>query len=511
MPRLPRLLVAVLAVVLWGVYSASAVAADSSGGSGGPFTDRTNVSFTASNGLTSKYHVYAAGLPRTAPVGLLLQFHGDGAYEFNNPTSSYSLGGTSGIVAQARRHGMITVPVLTPDTVGSVTWWESGSQNADFVRDLLRYLFTQYDVDTGRIWLVGYSGGAQFVTQFFLPKYSSLIGGGGAVVFGGGGVPRVTVQPFAAGLVGAFPMHWYTGLLDDGRGGTYNALADARAGSAWYANRGFRTSLATPSGVGHALSGRFGAVVGAQLDLYDRPSASPTPAPTLAPTPTPTPTSTPAPPAPGVASPAPVGRANDFTGDGHNDLLARRAGDGSLWLYPGTGTGSWQPRVQVGSGWQVMDVIDTAGDFSGDGRADVLAREVGSGRLWLYPGNGSGGWDARILVGSGWQVMDTVLGPGDFSGDGAVDVLARVAGSGALVLYPGDGRGGWLAPVQVGSGWQGMDLMAGPGDLTGDGAADVLAREASTGTLWLYPRSTTGGWLPRVAVGTAWQTMNALA
>ena len=158
-----------------------------------------------------------------------------------------------------------------------------------------------------------------------------------------------------------------------------------------------------------------------------------------------------------------------------------------------------------------MDVIDTAGDFSGDGRADVLAREVGSGRLWLYPGNGSGGWDARILVGSGWQVMDTVLGPGDFSGDGAVDVLARVAGSGALVLYPGDGRGGWLAPVQVGSGWQGMDLMAGPGDLTGDGAADVLAREASTGTLWLYPRSTTGGWLPRVAVGTAWQTMNALA
>ena len=39
------------------------------------YTDQTNVSFTSSGGLTSKYHVYAAGV--TAPAGLLLQFHGD--------------------------------------------------------------------------------------------------------------------------------------------------------------------------------------------------------------------------------------------------------------------------------------------------------------------------------------------------------------------------------------------------------------------------------------------------
>lgn len=33
-------------------------------GSGGPYTDRTNQSFTARNGLTSQYHVYAAGIPQ---------------------------------------------------------------------------------------------------------------------------------------------------------------------------------------------------------------------------------------------------------------------------------------------------------------------------------------------------------------------------------------------------------------------------------------------------------------
>ena len=46
-------------------------------------------------------------------------------------------------------------------------------------------------------------------------------------------------------------------------------------------------------------------------------------------------------------------------------------------------------------------------DFNGDGRADVLARD-GAGALWLYPGNGSGGWLARSQVGSGWNVMTPV-------------------------------------------------------------------------------------------------------
>ena len=46
------------------------------------------------------------------------------------------------------------------------------------------------------------------------------------------------------------------------------------------------------------------------------------------------------------------------------------------------------------------------------------------------------------------------LSPGDFDDDGANDVLARDPG-GALVLYPGDGSGGWVAARQVGQGWPG--------------------------------------------------------
>lgn len=268
-------------------------------------TDQTNLTYTSSSGVSSQYHVYAANVAQ--PAGLLLQFHGDGAYEFKNPTSSYSLGGTNGIVAQARKRGYITVPVLSPDKQGSITWWESGSANADYVRDLVAHLKGAYSVRADDIWLVGYSGGAQFITQFLLPRYPSLVSGGGSVVFGGGGAPRVTAGTFASGMVANFPMHWYTGAADTGASDGYDALSYAKAGEAWYANRGFRTSHEYPAGVAHDLSGRFGGVVAAVLDANRSATPSVTPTPTsTSPRPSASATTTTARPTSATPTPSPA-------------------------------------------------------------------------------------------------------------------------------------------------------------------------------------------------------------
>ncbi|MCK6211792.1 VCBS repeat-containing protein [Georgenia sp. EYE_87] len=204
-----------------------------------------------------------------------------------------------------------------------------------------------------------------------------------------------------------------------------------------------------------------------------------------------------------------TGSSSDLDGDWRNDVLAR-SGDGGLWLYRGNGTGGWLPRQQIGNGWNGMDVIDTAGDFSGDGRPDVLAREQATGYLWLYRGNGTGGWLPRVRVGTGWNGMSAIFSPGDLDGDARVDVLARVRSTGELWLYRGNGTGGWLPRVRVGTGWNGMSALLGPGDLTGDGAADVLAREAGTGRLVLYPGDGRGGWRPRITYGPGWNAMSAL-
>lgn len=140
-------------------------------------------------------------------------------------------------------------------------------------------------------------------------------------------------------------------------------------------------------------------------------------------------------------------------------------------------------------------------DFSGDDHPDVIARS-GSGAMLMYSGDGNGGWSGVATIGSGWSAMNHVFAAGDFSGDGHEDVMAR-DGAGRLHLYRGDGKSGWLGWGVVGTGWGHMTAIFSPGDFSGDGNADVLARDGA-GDLWLYPGDGKGGWGAVSKVGSGW-------
>ena len=203
----------------------------------------------------------------------------------------------------------------------------------------------------------------------------------------------------------------------------------------------------------------------------------------------------------------------DFSGDGHADLLAADQA-GRLLLYRGNGAGGFAaPGAQIGSGWGAFTAILPGGDFSGDGMPDVLARRA-DGALLMYRGNGAGGWVTGKAepIGSGWQSFTAVLPGGDFSGDGRPDVLAR-RGDGTLVMYRGDGAGGWITGTAepIGTGWGPFTALASGGDFSGDGRADVLARQ-SDGTLLLYRGNGAGGFVAGTGeqVGAGWNALSLL-
>lgn len=203
-----------------------------------------------------------------------------------------------------------------------------------------------------------------------------------------------------------------------------------------------------------------------------------------------------------------AGAGHDLTGDRRADLVARRSSDGSLWLYPGNGAGGFGATRPLGTGWRAMASILVSPDWDGDGRTDLVARSR-SGDLWLYSGDGAGGASGRP-IGQGWAGMNAIAAPGDWDGDGRADLLARRSREGSLWLYAGAGRAGFGVVRPIGTGWSAWNLITGTTDFDGDGHADLLARRRGDGTLWLFPGDGRGGFGTARRVGHGWAAMNAL-
>lgn len=202
--------------------------------------------------------------------------------------------------------------------------------------------------------------------------------------------------------------------------------------------------------------------------------------------------------------------ASDWSGDAKADI-ALPTRDGRLWLYRGDGTGGFvSGRAQIGTGWNARDQIRMVGDWDGLKGTDIISRNPGNGELWLYSGNGAGGFRSWKRIGTGWQIFSQIFSPGDWDGDGHNDLLATVKSSGALRLYRGNGSGGFLGQRVIGSGWQRYDGLMMTGDFDGNGLPDFLARNTSTGDLRLYRGDGRGGFRTTVRVGTGWQVFTGL-
>ncbi|MDN5384865.1 FG-GAP-like repeat-containing protein [Streptomyces sp. LB8] len=241
----------------------------------------------------------------------------------------------------------------------------------------------------------------------------------------------------------------------------------------------------------------------------------------------------------GAAAPDKPG---DLNGDGHPDLWAVD-GTGTLQRYFGDGTGTAVKASQAASAnGQYTDTKTTRrGDWTDDGFEDLIVLKHDAteqrDRLWVHANDGTGGIDqanVRELNVWGpendhWQGADQILaigdvdGPLDLDGDGTIgpndrpghpDLLVRKGDQ--LWLYFGS-PSGYLdeyveqPPVLIGDeGWSGLELFA-PGDATGDGRVDLIARDTSTGVLYRYNGTGPNGeglGADPVQIGTSWTLTN---
>ncbi|MGK6323766.1 FG-GAP-like repeat-containing protein [Sphingomonas sp. DT-51] len=168
----------------------------------------------------------------------------------------------------------------------------------------------------------------------------------------------------------------------------------------------------------------------------------------------------------------------DLNGDGRDDMLWRNS-DGTLSNWLARADGGFTPNdangfVRVGTDWQVVGT----GDFDGDHRDDILWRHA-DGTISDWLSTAAGGYKANDAVAlTDVSASWTVAGTGDFNGDGRDDILWRNA-DGSLSDWLGRTDGGFTVNDAAAFSRAGTDwTVVGTGDFDGDGRDDILWRNA---------------------------------
>ena len=192
--------------------------------------------------------------------------------------------------------------------------------------------------------------------------------------------------------------------------------------------------------------------------------------------------------------------AGDFNGDGKADLLWQNTATGErlVWLMNGTAFGSSVSLGVVPPGWSIAG----SGDFNGDAKNDFLWQDKATGerRIWLMDGTTFSSSVSLGIVPLEWSIA----GSGDFNGDGKADILwqNRATGERCIWLMNGTAFGSSVALGVVPTEWS----IAGSGDYNGDGKADLLWQNRATGErlVWLMNGTAFGSSVALGVVPSEW-------
>jgi hypothetical protein len=203
---------------------------------------------------------------------MLVYGDGSGEYGLKNPSSTYLLSGTNGLINVAKRNNLMLLTPFSPNKAcsdGDGSCWYLGDPvgYAAWAEELVTYIQSQYVIDKTRIAFGGYSSGAQLATEYWTPSGAAqrTMTDGVIVAISYGGSPKMTEIAYSGSFKANVHMNWNTGANDSAY--TTSSSYGVMAGYNHFTNDNFDTSLDVIPGMGHSRSD-FGLVMEAQIQQH---------------------------------------------------------------------------------------------------------------------------------------------------------------------------------------------------------------------------------------------------
>ncbi|MFJ9316366.1 N-acetylmuramoyl-L-alanine amidase [Pimelobacter simplex] len=177
-------------------------------------------------------------------------------------------------------------------------------------------------------------------------------------------------------------------------------------------------------------------------------------------------------------------RVGDWDRDGRNDIIAIRKSDKVAILFRGRTGATFYSGVALPGSFKGVKMLASVGDVTGDGYPDLMGQPKGD-RMRIYPGRGLAGVSPSYPAYS--AVTGTQqIGVGLWDTDGAPDSLVRNGSS--LVLYRGNGPGGWSSAATISTAAASWDWIVGLGTMPGSTTKLVAVRNKTTKGVYLVPQ-----------------------
>lgn len=173
----------------------------------------------------------------------------------------------------------------------------------------------------------------------------------------------------------------------------------------------------------------------------------------------------------------PISEPRDLTGDGKADIVLRNIDTGYLFMW--AMDSNLKTYLDISPLALNREVVEIA-DLTGDGKADLLLRNKDNGYVYMWQMDGN----LKTYLGIGSLALNKeVVGIGDLTGDGKADIVLRNKDNGYLFMWQMDGN------LKTYLGISSLALnreVVGIADLTGDGKADIVLRNKDNNYLYMW-------------------------